>query len=180
MRSRLVLLIAALLALPLALLWLLAPEPSSLPESADTVSAPTPNLPTPAVTPAPPPPSEPPALAETAPAEPTVPQASPPLRGPLRIRAGEPIPELFPHQAERDAIQRLASTYDPARIPEIAAYLSHADATVREAARNGLIQLGDAAAIPHLRRARAETEAEKSLIFDAINYLSLPTADGPR
>ena len=110
----------------------------------------------------------------------------PPLRqrvgppGPVQVRADQPIPEIFPHQAERDAVQALVTTYDAARIPEIARYLSHEDATVRDAARLGLVQLGHRDAIPFLKVAlkRATVEESEQLRND-IDFLSLPAATIP-
>jgi HEAT repeat protein len=98
------------------------------------------------------------------------------VRGKLVIKAGQPIPELFPYQAERDELIRLASTYDPKNIATIAESLNHADATVREAARQALIQIGDPAAIPHLRAASksARVPEEAQSIKEIIEFLSLP------
>lgn len=92
------------------------------------------------------------------------------------IKEGDPVPELFPHQAERETISQLATTYDPTQIPKIAAYLGHSDAMVREAARVGLIQLGDAAAAPVLTEAakKAPTPEEAALLREAAEFLALP------
>ncbi len=94
----------------------------------------------------------------------------------LIVKAGEPIPELFPHQAERDELVRLASTYDSKNIPLIAPSLKHPDSTVREAARQALAQMGDAAAVPYLREALKNTRdsEERELIQEIIEFLSLP------
>lgn len=94
----------------------------------------------------------------------------------IRVKAGQPIPELFPHQAERDQLIALAITYDPHNIPAIAASLSHADAGVRETARQALVQIGDAAAIPYLKTAKetAKDPAETEVIQETIDFLSLP------
>lgn len=96
--------------------------------------------------------------------------------GKLFIKAGEPIPELFPHQAERDELIRLASTYDTKNIPKIADSLSHADASVRDTARQALVQIGDGAAIPYLRAASktAREPEEIESLNEAIQFLSLP------
>lgn len=105
-------------------------------------------------------------------------RAGPP--GPVRVRADQPLPEIFAHQAERDAIQALVTTYDAARIPEIARYLSHEDATVRDAARLGLVQLGHRDAIPFLQAAlKRATPEESEKLRNDIEFLSLPAATIP-
>lgn len=71
---------------------------------------------------------------------------------------------------------RLATTYDPANIPAIAKSLSHSDATVREAARQALIQIGDRSAIPHLKAAKtaARDPEEAESLRETIEFLELP------
>jgi hypothetical protein len=98
----------------------------------------------------------------------------------ITIRAGEPIPELFPHQKERDQLYSLAATYDPKNIPAIAASLDHADADVRDSARLALIQLGSAAAAEPLRRAaaRASDPKEAEALRESATFLELPTFSG--
>lgn len=93
---------------------------------------------------------------------------------PLRIPAGQPIPEVFPYQKERDTIQSLASTYDARRIPEIAAFLDHADPLVREAALQGLLQLSSPEAAPVLRAAaaKAKNPEEATALREAADFLS--------
>jgi len=91
--------------------------------------------------------------------------------------AGKPLPEIFPHQAQRDAIQTLASTYDPKVIPKIAAYLSDSDETVRAAAVNALIQIGSSEAIPYLKAAQSSAETDEAdRLRETIEFLSLPAA----
>ena len=93
---------------------------------------------------------------------------------PLRIPAGRPIPEIFPYEKERGLIQSLASTYDAKRIPEIAAFLDHADPLVREAALQGLIQLSSPEAAPVLRAAAAKAKSaeEAAALREAADFLS--------
>lgn len=126
------------------------------------------------------PPSTAPAPVQTAAAAPDVtPETTPrPLkRGQLNMSKGQQIPEIFPHQAERDAIQTLASTYDPKVIPEIAAYLKHSDETVRAAALNALIQIGHADAVPYLKSAVAKAQGDEAdRLRETIEFLSLPAA----
>lgn len=108
------------------------------------------------------------------------PPPAPPVRrtGPLRIPAGAPIPELFPNQELRDDIIRLASTYDVAQIPTIARYLQHKEETVRDTARIGLIQIGDAKAVPYLQTAalKARTPEEATALREAAEFLGLPNS----
>ena len=102
-------------------------------------------------------------------------RAGPP--GPVRVRADQAMPEIFAHQAERDAVQALVTTYDAAKIPEIARYLGHEDATVRDAARQGLVQLGHRDAIPFLQSAlKHATVEEAEKLRGDIEFLSLPAA----
>jgi hypothetical protein len=94
------------------------------------------------------------------------------------IKKGQPIPELFPHQEEREVIHKLASSYNPQNIPAIAAYLLHTDETVRGSATNGLVQIGDAAAIPYLKNAerRSKNAIEMQFFRDSIRFLELTGA----
>jgi hypothetical protein len=94
----------------------------------------------------------------------------------LTIKAGEPIPELFPFQAERERLYNLAASFDPANIPVIAEHLAHEDAGVREAARLSLIQTSDRRAVPYLQRAAAKTPdpVERQELVKAAEFLSLP------
>ncbi len=109
-------------------------------------------------------------------------------RGRLKVPKGQPIPEVFPHQAERQSIQQLADTYDVKNIPAIAVYLNHTDDTVRTAARMALVQIGDASAASYLESALQQNhgEEETEAIKEAISFLKLPTmpipapADAPK
>jgi HEAT repeats len=94
----------------------------------------------------------------------------------LTIRPGQPIPQMFPFETERKQMMTLAASQDPAVIPNIAAWLRHADTNVRETARQALLQMGSAAAVPHLEAAAASSEdqTEKQLLQEAIEFLSLP------
>jgi hypothetical protein len=101
---------------------------------------------------------------------------APRRRTSVKIKAGQPIPELFPHQAERDRLLALASSYDAKNIPLIAPSLKHSDSTVREAARQALVQMADRAAIPFLEDAVRVTRdpAEAEALREIIEFLSLP------
>jgi len=100
-----------------------------------------------------------------------------PHPGQVRLSAGKSLPEIFPYQAERETIQTLATTYDPKVISKIAAYLTHADETVRAAALNALIQIGHADAVPYLKEALTKTQGDEAdRLREAIEFLSLPEA----
>lgn len=123
-----------------------------------------------------PPPSDP-VAPEPQPAAPGNQEAQPKRsHARLTIKAGQPIPELFPFQAERDRLISLATSYDPQKIPEIAPWLAHTDASVRDAARQALVQIGHASAIPHLEKAKqaAQDPTEAEIIQETIDFLSLP------
>jgi HEAT repeat protein len=98
-----------------------------------------------------------------------------------RVAIGQAIPELFPGQTERDALQALAARYDPKFIPQIAAYLRHSELMVRLAAVDALVQVGDAGAVPVLTAALAglaPDSEEATHLQQAIEFLRLPPA-GP-
>lgn len=133
----------------------------------------------------PPPPATPPTSLPAGPQEADAPSTPEPTSkqpkakkgARLTIKAGQPIPELFPFQAERDRLHGLGSTYDPRNIPTIAPSLKHEDATVRDAARHALVQIGDAAAIPYLKAAAAaaKTPEEAETLNESAEFLSLPS-----
>lgn len=127
-----------------------------------------------------------PAITATAPVATPSPVPPPPIGAErpskVRLPASKPLPEIFPHQAEREAIQQLATTYDPKVLPQIAPYLTHADATVRFAAVNAMIQIGHADAIPLLKAAlpKIASDEEAENIREAIEFLQIPPANSAR
>jgi len=73
-------------------------------------------------------------------------------------------------------IEDLAITYDVAAIPALAAFLAHADPRVREAAREGLIILGEDEAVPYLKAAAQKAPPEEApLLKEAAEFLALPS-----
>ncbi len=98
-----------------------------------------------------------------------------PKTGPVRIRKGDPIPELFPNQAQRDEIIRLATLPAEQSLSTIATYLKHEDATVREEARTALVRLSSPLAIPYLKEAAstAKSAEEAALLKEAAEFLAL-------
>lgn len=75
-------------------------------------------------------------------------------------------------------IEDASVTYDAKALPLIEPYLLNADPVVREAAKNGMINLGDAAAGPLLREAsrHASTPEEAMALSEAADYVELPPA----
>lgn len=75
-----------------------------------------------------------------------------------------------------ETISDLSSTYDAASVPALARYLGHGDPEIRAAARDGLINLGERAAIPFLEAAAKKAEAaEAKELLEAAEFLALPT-----
>lgn len=119
----------------------------------------------------------PPSPPEPTPAQPAEKaDANHPRRPIVRIRKGEPIPELFPHQEERERLVKLAAQGDPAALPSITSALKHADPTVRATAVQALIRLGNTQAIPALREAaeHAADADEAAVMREAADFLALP------
>lgn len=85
-------------------------------------------------------------------------------------------------EAVMEAIQTATATHDARMIPLLARYLESDSADVRAAALQGLIELGDRAAIPYLKTAAQETKIpeEKIELTKAIEFLSLPTVQEHR
>lgn len=90
------------------------------------------------------------------------------------VKPGEP---LASQEVILKKIEDAAVTYDAKALPQIEPYLSHADAEIREAAKNGMINLGDAAAGPLLRKAakNAPTPQEAVALLEAADYVELPS-----
>lgn len=125
---------------------------------------------------------------DDAPAYQTPTAATRPKTGPVRIRKGEPIPQLFPYEAQRDEIIRLSTlTPESGVLSAIAAYLKHDDANVREEARTALLRLSSPLAIPYLKEAAASAKSteEADNLREAAEFLTLaqeqasPTAETP-
>ncbi|MEN3943000.1 HEAT repeat domain-containing protein [Prosthecobacter sp. SYSU 5D2] len=77
-----------------------------------------------------------------------------------------------------EAIEDATVTYDPQELPKIQPYLLHADPEVRQAALEGMVNMGDSAAAPLLRSAArlAVTPQETVALTEAADYLELPPA----
>lgn len=76
-----------------------------------------------------------------------------------------------------ETVHQASITYDPKELPAIQKYLLDADPEIREAARNAMIVLGDAAAGPMLRDASklAPTPHEAVAMLEAADYVELPS-----
>lgn len=73
-------------------------------------------------------------------------------------------------------IQSAVITYSPEGVKPIAQHLTDSDPEIREAARQGLVQLGEADAIPVLRHAaRQLDEVEAKACQEAAAFLELPS-----
>ena len=83
---------------------------------------------------------------------------------------------LLSGEAAIEAISDLSATYDAASVPALARYLKHKDPEIRAAARDGLINLGERAAIPFLAEAAKTAPAEEAQsLREAAEFLALPT-----
>lgn len=74
------------------------------------------------------------------------------------------------------AIHDAVLTYDPAGVAVIRPFLLDPDPAVRRAARDGMVQLGEADAVPWLRDAASKLEdpAEIAALREAADLLELP------
>ncbi len=73
-------------------------------------------------------------------------------------------------------IQSAVITYSPEGVKPIARHLTDSDPEIREAARQGLVQLGEADAIPVLRHAASQLdEIEAKACQEAASLLELPS-----
>ncbi len=84
-------------------------------------------------------------------------------------------------------IESLVAAGDAASLPSLAAYLTHSDPALREAAREGMLQVGLPEAAPLLRAAadKLKDPREAIALLDAADFLSLPAlpstaSDGPQ
>ena len=89
--------------------------------------------------------------------------------------SGQPVTK----EAILAQIEEASVTYDPKALPLIEPYLLHSDPAIREAAKDGMINLGDAAAGPLLREAslHAPTPQEAAVLSQAADYVELPPAN---
>jgi|GEM_PF-1435362 len=78
-------------------------------------------------------------------------------------------------------IEAAAITYDAEELPILESYLFDPDPEIRQAALNGMLTLGDAAASPLLREAaeNAYSPQEAVAMLEAADYLELPSGTLP-
>jgi hypothetical protein len=78
--------------------------------------------------------------------------------------------------APADRLEAAILTYDASALPVIAPFLVHEDPELREAAREGLLQMGLGEAVPLLREAAAKMKdpREAVALLDAAEFLELP------
>lgn len=107
-----------------------------------------------------------------------VPLPSPAPGKSARVRVDEAGPAADPaRQSEAAAIiQEAVVSYSPDGVAAIRPFLKDPDPAIRQAARDGLVQLGEADAVPLLREAasRAEDPAETASLREAADLLALP------
>jgi hypothetical protein len=89
-----------------------------------------------------------------------------------------PVNETSAREQILAAIEEAAVTYDPISLPKIQPYLTHPDPTVREAALDGIVNLGHESGAVLLREAarRLPDGQEASKLKDMADYLELPPA----
>jgi HEAT repeat protein len=81
-------------------------------------------------------------------------------------------------EAAEEAINELIVTYDAAAVPALARFLKHPVAEIRASAREGLVQLGERAAIPYLQEAARQAPLEEiKELLEAAEFLALPTRE---
>ena len=94
--------------------------------------------------------------------------------------SSEPAPTLSP--ALENEIEEAVVTYSPEALPFLGKLLASGEPDVREAARDGLVRLGEKGGAVLLRRATAKlTDPEEIKKFlETADYLELPSAlEGP-
>lgn len=115
------------------------------------------------------------------------PAAEPPARE-LRNSARRVLRDVPPAQATvatadpawveqaSAVIHEAMATYAPSGVHPIRPFLLDSDPAIRQAARDGLVQLGEADAIPFLRAAAAKLQnpAEIASFHEAADLLALP------
>jgi hypothetical protein len=73
-------------------------------------------------------------------------------------------------------IQQAVLTYSPDGVKAIRPFLQDPDPAIRRAARDGLVQLGEADAVPYLREAALRVEDQEEIVSlrEAADLLALP------
>jgi hypothetical protein len=101
-----------------------------------------------------------------------------PLAQTTTEETGLALPRISDVAKAKDRVRQLSTTFDEAHVAELASYLEHASADVRDAALEGLVLLGDSSAIPLIRATATLTEsdpskgAEAAALWSAVKVLS--------
>jgi hypothetical protein len=96
---------------------------------------------------------------------------------PRRDRAkSQPLADPARVEDAAAAIQEAVITYSPAGVRAIRPFLHDPDPAIRRAARDGLVQLGEADAVPFLREAALQVEDPEEIasLREAADLLALP------
>ena len=133
-----------------------------------------------AVTPVPGKPAAPVSAAAASASADPVPAGAASIPAPARLTSVPAAPGLLLQDKAQilEAIEDITVTYDPQELPKLQPYLLHADPEIRQAARQGMVDMGDAAAAPLLRAASrlAVTPQEAVELSEAADYVELPPA----
>jgi HEAT repeats len=95
----------------------------------------------------------------------------------LRVREEtRPIADPVDRGSVEAVIEEAVLTYSPDGVKAIRPFLQDSDPAIRRAARDGLVQLGEADAVPYLREAalRVEDPEEIASLREAADLLALP------
>jgi HEAT repeat protein len=96
---------------------------------------------------------------------------------PRRERAkSQPLTDPAPAEDAAAVIQEAVITYSPAGVRALRPFLHDPDPAIRRAARDGLVQLGEADAVPFLREAALQVEDPEEIVSlrEAADLLALP------
>jgi hypothetical protein len=96
---------------------------------------------------------------------------------PPRPDSAAPLAPPASSDADLTRIESAVVSGEATSLSTLAPYLTHADPALREAAREGMLQMGLAEAAPLLREAAGKLKdpREAILLLDAADFLALPT-----
>ena len=133
-------------------------------------AAPKPAAPAQPPTPPPPTPSSPSVTPLVSDADSVAPVVPPPAASPV-------APALEALSSARERIDALVVTYAKESLPALSSYLTHQDPAVREAARDGFLQMGLTEGAAYLRAAADQIRDPREAVqlLDAADFLDLPS-----
>lgn len=108
--------------------------------------------------------------------------AEPPRQRPAAPPAAKSVAPIVVDELVREDIEKAVVTYSPDALPTFERFLASNEPDVREAARDGLVRLGEKGGGAILRRATARmTDPEEiKRMQETADWLELPSAlDGP-